>query len=143
MNQETTIIDPSEETALEDSQERVWSPIPDWVAIKAPSPGGITSFSKFSINYFETGIMTKVSPIGKSQAKCLIVHFNNGNSTGIPTLDPDALHTKVLTLIEEEFNEVETLGKALRLAAGELLTYKDTDKHPRDVYNSLVEAAEK
>lgn len=37
--------------------------------------------------------------------------------------------------------EVECLQTALRFAAGELSTYRDTDKHPKTVYDELLEAA--
>jgi len=98
----TEIVLADKSTEPETHGEEVWNPMKDWIAVQAQSPGGLTSFSKFSVNYFETGTMQKKSPIGVTQSKCLIVHFQNGQSSGIPTLDPEALHGKILELMEEK-----------------------------------------
>jgi len=37
--------------------------------------------------------------------------------------------------------KIALLERALRLAAGELSTYRDTDKHPQWVYDALIKLA--
>lgn len=111
MTSKTEIYDPTTEEDTPD-EERVWELRKDWIAIKAQAPGGTTAFNKFSINYFETGMMTKKSQIGVTQAKCLILHFQNGQSSGIPTLDPDGLLEKILGLMADESREDYLIGWA-------------------------------
>ena len=75
---------------------KVWSPKEDWIAIETQT---FTCLHIETINFFESGKMTREGPLGKVTAMCLVIHFKNGKQIGLPTDNPQSLLKKILDLM--------------------------------------------